>query len=227
MCIRKYSTALAAFGLMLVSAAATSVAQQPAGGQPQGNGTAAAQRRQVPIAVIDLGYIIKNHPTMKQEMERIRSEEEAAGAEFEKKRQSILKMMEELRESFTEGTADFQRKEQEIASQDTQFRLDVVRKNKQFQEARAQVFYQVHVQVTNLIQFYCQQMGTFVVMRVSREKLDPKKPETIEMGMGQEVFYFQNMPDVDITQWVLESLNSQQAAANTARTSPAGAPSNK
>ena len=228
MCIRRNSIALAAAGLLLVSAVATSQAQQPAAqtaAAPQAGAaaTAAAPRRSIPIAVIDLGFIIKNHPTMKSEMERIKGQTETAGAEFEKKRQSILKMIEELRENFTEGTPDYMRKEQEIAAQDTQFRLDVVRKNKEFDEARALVFFQVHQQVTHWIQYYCQHSGTFVVLRVSREKLDPKKPETIEMGMGQEVFYYQPSPDVDITDWVLQQLNASAAAANTARAATPGA----
>lgn len=223
MCIRRFSIALAT-GLMLVSAAASSYAQN-AGGQTGGTAAAAAQqpRRQVPVAVIDLGYLIKNHPTMKQEMERIKSDEEAASAEFEKKRQAILKEMESLRDQFKEGTPEFSRKEAEIAAQDTEFRLSVVRKNKQFQESRAQVFYQVHQQVTEEVSTFCQYFGTFCVLRINREKMDPKRPETIEMGMSQEVFYYQNSPDVDITDWVLNQLKAR-ATQTAARPGAAVAP---
>ncbi len=194
--------------LVAVLSVATATVQAQQAGQPANAGAqpAAAQRRQVPVAVIDLGYILNNHPTMKQEIEQIKSQSESVAAEFEKKRQAILKMMEELRENFTEGTPDYMKKEQEIAAMDTQFRLDVVRKNKEFDEKRAQIFYTVHAQVTEALQFYCQNMGTFVVLKVSREKPDPKKPQTIETAMMQEVFYYQNAADVDITQWVLDSL---------------------
>ena len=213
-CIRSFVITLAA-GLSLVTATvqAQGTAQPGAAAgaaQPAG---AAAQRRQVPIAVIDLGYILKNHPTMKQEIERIKSQSETVGAEFEKKRQAILKLMEELRENYTEGTPDYMRKEQEIAEQDTQFRLDVVRKNKEFDEARAQIFFEVHKQVSYLVKYYCDASGTFVVLKVARDKPDPKKPETIEIAMGQEVFYPQSSPDVDITDWVLQQLKAQAGTA--------------
>ncbi|MGN6135159.1 MAG: OmpH family outer membrane protein [Aureliella sp.] len=212
-CIRSFVVTLVA-GLSLVTATAQAQGTaQSAGGAPQQ--AASAPRRQVPVAVIDLGYILKNHPTMKQKIEGIKSQSETVGAEFEKKRQSILKMMEELRENYTEGTPDYMRKEQEIAEQDTQFRLDVVRKNKEFDEARAQIFFEVHQQVSTLVKFYCDNMGTFVVLKVAREKPDPKKPETIEIAMGQEVFYHQNSPDVDITDWVLQNLKSQASQTAT------------
>ncbi len=174
--------------LVAVLSVATATVQAQQAGQPANAGAqpAAAQRRQVPVAVIDLGYILNNHPTMKQEIEQIKSQSESVAAEFEKKRQAILKMMEELRENFTEGTPDYMKKEQEIAAMDTQFRLDVVRKNKEFDEKRAQIFYTVHAQVTEALQFYCQNMGTFVVLKVSREKPDPKKPQTIETAMMQK-----------------------------------------
>lgn len=211
-------------GLSLV----TTTAQAQAPGAGTASATAAPQRRTVPIAVIDLGYILNNHPTMKQEIEQIKSQSETVGAEFEKKRQSILKLMEELRENYTEGTADYMKKEQEIAAQDTQFRLDVVRKNKEFDEKRAQIFYAVHTQVAHWVKFYCNASGTFVVLKVAREKPDPKKPQTIETAMMQEVFYYQESPDVDITDWVLQQLkahagSSQPAASTNTARSPGGA----
>ena len=217
-------TLVAGVALMATIAQAQGTAQ-PAGGtagQAAPQSQSAAQRRAVPVAVIDMRYILNNHPTMKQEIERIKARQESATSEFEKKRQAILKMMEELKEQFTEGTPDYQRKEQEIAEQDTQFRLDVVRKNKELEDARAQVFFQVHQQVSQLVKFYCENSGTFVVLQVAREKPDPKKPETIEMAMRQEVFYYQEAIDVDITEWVLGYLKSQAAQVNQA-TRPGGA----
>jgi Skp family chaperone for outer membrane proteins len=188
---------------------------------------AATQRRAIPVAVIDLSYIIKNHPTMTQEVESINTQSDAVRAEFEKKRQSILKLMEELKENYTEGTPDYMRKEQEIAEQDTQFRLDVVRKNKEFDERKAQVFFEVHKQISFYVKFYCDNSGTFVVLQVARDKPDPKKPATIEIAMRQEVFFHQPAPDVDITEWVLQQLKTAAATPRTATPAAAGGSVNR
>lgn len=216
-CIRSFVITLVA-GMSLMTA--TAQAQETAQSAAAGATPAASQQRTPPIAVIDLGFILRNHPTMKQEIERIKAQTEAEGAKFEQKRQAILKQMEELRENFTEGTADYQAKEKEIANADTQFRLDVVRKNKEFDDARAQIFFEVHRQVTHIVKFYCDHTGACMVLKVARDKPDPKKPETIELAMGQEVFFHQN---VDITDWVLQELKKMapqttqaQGAVNTA-----------
>jgi Skp family chaperone for outer membrane proteins len=208
-CIRSFVITLVA-GMSLV----TATVQAQGTAQPAGGATPAASQQRPPVAVIDLGYILRNHPTMKQEIERIKAQTETVGAEFEKKRQTILKQMEELRENFTEGTPDYMRKEQEIAEQDTQFRLDVVRKNKEFDDARAQIFFEVHRQVTSLCKFYCDHTGTVVILKVARDKPDPKKPETIEIAMGQEVFFHQN---VDITDWALGELKKMSPQASAAQ----------
>ncbi len=63
--------------------------------------------------------------------------------------------MEQLKIEKTEGTPEYQKMEQEIAALDTQFRLDVVRKNKEFDEKRAQIFATVHQQVTEQVKLYC------------------------------------------------------------------------
>ncbi|MCC6510135.1 MAG: OmpH family outer membrane protein [Pirellulaceae bacterium] len=219
--IRRFVFTMVA-GLSLMTTVAH--AQQPAQGGAPAQAAAAQPRATIPVAVIDLGYILNNHPTMKAEIEQVKAQSETVGAEFEKKRQAILKMMEELRENYTEGTPDYAKKEQEIAAQDTDFRLQVVRKNKEFDEKRAQIFFTVHAQVTGLVKHYCSAMGTLVVLKVSREKPDPKKPQTIETAMMQEVFYHQDAPNVDITNWVLESLKAQAGSAMSAPMQSAGRP---
>ncbi|MGN6544116.1 MAG: OmpH family outer membrane protein, partial [Aureliella sp.] len=172
MCIRSFViTLVAGMSLLTATAQAQGTAQQ-AGATP-----AASQQRTPPIAVIDLGYILRNHPTMKQQIEGIKAQTEAEGAKFEQKRQAILKQMEELRENYTEGTPDYMAKEKAIAEADTQFRLEVVRKNKEFDEARAQIFFEVHRQVTHIVKFYCEHTDAAVVLKVAREQPDPKKPE--------------------------------------------------
>ena len=185
-------------------------AQAPAAAPQQ---AAAQSRPNVPVAVIDLAHILNNHPTMKGEIEKIKSESEAVGQQFEARRKEILRKMEQMRAEKTEGTADYQAMEQSIAAEDTQFRLDVVRKNKEFDEKRAQIFATVHQQVTHYVKMYCDYAGTLVVLKVAREKPDAKKPQTIETAMMQEVFYHNPAPHVDITEWVLGQLAASAGAA--------------
>ena len=77
--------------------ASLAVAQAPAAG-----GAAAAPARPT-IALVDVGHILKNHPTMKTEIERIEASMKKADEEFAAKRDQIIKQMEQLREQFTEA----------------------------------------------------------------------------------------------------------------------------
>ncbi len=102
---------------------------------------------------------------MKEQIEAIKAESETVGKQFEDRRQAILKKMEHMRENLKEGTAEYQQMEQAIANEDAAFRLDVVRKNKEFDEKRAVIFATVHGQVTDLVKAYSDYAGTLVILR--------------------------------------------------------------
>lgn len=186
---------------------------------------AVAQQQQAAAAparpttlVVDVGYILNNHPTMKTEIERINTEMKKADEEFAAKRDQIIKQMEQLREQYQEGTPDYERQEKAIAEADTNFRLELVKKRKEFDETRAGVIFKIYTDLNTLIKYYCEQSGASMVLRVNREQMDPKKPETVQMVMAQDVLYFQQ--SADITQWVLDALN--QRAGQTQAATPSG-----
>jgi Skp family chaperone for outer membrane proteins len=200
---------LSAFVLGNVLTCSMVNAQQTAGG-------ASAPVTRPTVAVVDVGYILENHPTMKSEIERIEAEMKKADAEFAGKRDSIIKKMDALKEQFTEGTKEYENQEKSIAEMDTTFRLELLKKRKEFDEARAKVIYNVYTGINDVVKYYCDQTGTGLVLRASREKMDPKKPETVQIVMSQEVLYFQ--PNADITNWVLDALKSRSGQASA----PAG-----
>ena len=168
---------------------------------------AAAKTQQMPIAVVDVGHILKNHPTMKSDMEAIQSQMEAADKQMAAKRDAIMKQMEELREQYTEGTPEYDKAEKRIAEQDTAFRLELVKKRKQFETAQANLLYRVHNEISSLVKYASDQMGTQLVIRVNRQKMDPKKPETVQLVMSQDVLYFSEK--IDLTNWVLDALKAR------------------
>ncbi|QDV22383.1 OmpH family outer membrane protein [Aureliella helgolandensis] len=166
--------------------------------------TAGAAAPKVIVAVVDIGHILKNHPTMKGQMEAIQASMTAADEEMGQRRDAILKEMNQLREQYTEGSPEYEAAEKKIAEKDTEFRLSLIKKKKEFDEAQAQVIYNVYTQINGLLKMASDHYGTQLVIRVSREKMDPKKPETIQMVMGQDVLYYS--PNVDWTEWVLGQL---------------------
>lgn len=177
------------------------------------------------VGVIDMGYLLKNHPTMKAEIDAIETSMKAADETMSAKRDSILKQMEQLREKYTEGTPEYEREEKAIASQDTEFRLELVKMRKEFDSSRANVLVKVYSEITGLVKYLSDNMGIQLVMRITREKMDASKPETVQMVMSQDVLYYSST--VDYTDWVLNALTEAAKTAKTANARPAGAATNR
>ncbi len=194
-----------------------------AAGSPQAQPAAAAQPRT--IGVIDIGHILQNHPMLKGKMEGVKSQMESADKDMQSKREAIIKKMEQLRERFNEGTPEYDQAEKQIAEEDTTFRLELVKKRKEFENAQAEILFEVHGQITQLLKYLNEKMGVQVVLQVSRQAVDPKKPETIEIAMSQNVLYFDQ--NIDLTNWVLEALQKQLGSAAPAQTQSARGPAGR
>jgi Skp family chaperone for outer membrane proteins len=143
---------------------------------------------------------------------------EAADKDMQAKREAIIKQMEQLKEKYNEGTPDYDKAEKDIADQDTKFRLELVKKRKEFEAAQAVVLYEVHTQITTLLDYVSKNHGFQVILQVSRQTVDPKKPETLDMAMSQNVLYFNK--STDVTDWVLSALQQQLGGSGVPATSP-------
>ncbi len=197
---------------------ASSLAAQEA--QPAAAGAQATQAARPTVGVIDVGFLLKNHPTMESEIKSIETRMKAADESMSAKRDAILKQMEQLREKYTEGTPEYDREEKAIASQDTEFRLELVKMRKEFDSSRANVLVKVYSEITHWVKYLSDNMGIQLVMRITREKMDANKPETVQMVMSQDVLYYS--PTVDYTDWVLKALQNEAA-----KTAAAGATTNR
>lgn len=178
---------------LALSAITVPVTAQQGGAQPK-----------IAVAVVDIGYILENHPTLKGQMEQIETEMKSADERVNAQRKAIMDKMEQLRANFTAGTPDYEAQEKRIAQEDTDLRLAIMKEKKKFDEMQAQVVYKVHSDISSLCKAACDAWGCQAVLRISREKMDPKKPETIQIVMSQSVIYYN--PKVDITDWLLGQL---------------------
>ena len=209
----------------LVTAAFQPVsAQNQAGNQQPTAGTQQAAPASRPVGTIDIGYILQNHPTLKTKMDALKSRMEAADKVMQSKREAIIKQMEQLRERFNEGTPEYDQAEKQIAEQDTEFRLELVKRRKEFESAQAEILFEIHGQISQLLKYFCENTGVQVVLQVSRQPVDPKKPETIEMAMSQNVLYYDSK--IDVTNWVMEALQKQLGTAAAGPARAAAAPQN-
>lgn len=185
------------------------LAQQPASGS---SGTK--------IAVIDVGFIVKNHPTIKQQQTAIRDQVKVAQEELVKRREALVKEAESLKE-FKEGSVQFNQLQERLANQEAQLKLDMVRKEKELDGVEAAMAIGFYKELQALISSVAEHNQIDLVLRSNREEPDLKQPQTIQMSLEKGVVY--SKPSLDMTELVLKMIQQQSPAAATTPVAP-GAP---
>ena len=168
------------------------------------------------IALVDVGHILKNHPTMNANMEAIKAEMTKAQEEIETRRKSLLAETEMVQKNYDTNTADFKQKQEQLISQESKLRVDFMGKEKEFAEKQAGVIYQSYQSINQAIATVANYYKYDLVLRYSREQneMDPKKPQSVNFGIQRDVLFLN--PQVDVTELVLNVLNNSVGAAPAA-----------
>jgi Skp family chaperone for outer membrane proteins len=188
---------------------------------------AAAPAQGTKIAVIDVGMIVKKHPTIKAQQQKIHEQVKLAQEELNKRRQAIIAEAEQLK-ALNEGSPDFNKLQEKLAQQEAQLKLDSVRREKDLEELEAKMALEFYTNLQALIAQLATYHNIDLVLRANTEVPDLKQPATIQMALEKGVVF--SRPHLDMTNAVLQMLEQQAPAAggtNTgvpARSANSGAP---
>ncbi len=197
-----------------IAALLTSVSSLPSIGFSQG---AAPATQSSKIGVVDVGYIFKNHPTMKSRIETIDAQIKSAEEAINGRREVVLKEIEKLR-SLREDTVDYKQGEEKIAKMEAELKLEFMRKEKEFGEAKATIIYDAYRQVESIVKAIAEYNQIEIVLRYSKEEMDPKKPASVTGGINRDIVYFKG--NIDLTDGVLSLLSQPQQTAAAPATAP-------
>ena len=193
-------------------------AAQPVAAGPQKNPTS--------IALVDVGYILKNHPNMNAKMEGIKAEMTQAQEDIESRRKTLLADQEMIGKTFEADTPQFKQKQESLISQESKLRVDFMGKEKEFAEKQANVIFKSYQSINTAIALVATHYQYDVVLRYSREQneMDPKKPQTVNFGIQRDVLF--HNPGIDVTEMVLAVLNRDEPKATAPAVTPVagGAP---
>lgn len=161
------------------------------------------------VALVDVGAIIKAHPTMNAEMEKIKAEMEAAHDTIENRRKSLLTESETIVKNYDPNTPDFKQKQEELLNKESKLRVDFLGQEKEFAEKQAKVVYDSYTDINEAIKTVATAYKYDVVLRYSKEQdeMDPKKPQSVNFGLQRDVLF--QAPGLDITDYVLFVLRDQ------------------
>jgi Skp family chaperone for outer membrane proteins len=165
------------------------------------------------IALVDVGYILKQHPTMNTNMEAIKAEMTQAQEDIETRRKSLLAETEMVGKNYNQDSPEFKQKQETLISQESKLRVDFMGKEKEFAEKQAGVIFSSYQSINQAISVVAKHYQYDLVLRYSREQneMDPKKPQSVNFGIQRDVLFLN--PQVDVTELVLNVLKSNVGAS--------------
>lgn len=169
--------------------------QQPA--RPAGS------QSNVPVAVIDVPLIFKNHARFKQRMEAIKGEVEAFEKQVNEERKKLAKHEERLK-TFAVGSPEFRQLEEDLARQVSDVRVRSELKRKDVMEREAKVYFETYNEVTREVARQAEIYGISLVLRYDSEPIDGRDRSSILAGVNRPIVFQNNL---DLTQLVLKQLN--------------------
>ena len=184
---------------LLVSDAPTQA--QPARPAPTQPGTK--------VATIDMGYIFKNDPSFKQQMERLRNEVQAVDQQLRKEYEAIQNL-EKLRQGLNPDSAKFGELESEIARRKVELQTKTRNQRRKFVEKETQIRYDEYRKIRDEVKYFAELYGISLVLRVSRDQADPNKSARARLALVNRRVLYGNKR-IDITEQILKALQARFA----------------
>ena len=162
------------------------------------------------VAVIDVGYVFKNHAHFKQLMDRMKDEVMAAENSLKAERDRVNGMVEQLK-GFNVGTPEYKKLEAEIAKAQGDFNVNAQLQKKDFMDREAKVYLQVYGEIEKAVEQFAKQHRIAVVHRFDGESIDSSDRNQILRGITKPIVYLE--PGIDITPDIVKMLNAQSGVA--------------
>jgi len=160
-------------------------------------------------AVIDVGYIFKNHARFKSAMDKMRDEVLAAENSLKGERDRVNGLMEQLK-GFNVGTPEYRKLEAEIAKAQGDFNVNAQLQKKDFMDREASVYMQVYGEIERAVSQFAREHGIAVVHRFDGEPVDTGDRNRILGNITKPIVYHD--PQIDITPDILRMLNGAPVA---------------
>lgn len=161
------------------------------------------------VAVVDVGYIFKNHQRFKSTMEGMKGEMQGLETSLKSKRENIA-TKEQERNGYNLGTADYKRADEELTRMQADFNVEMTQLRKDFLEREAKVYYQTYLEVDETVSYYAQRQNIGLVLRFNGEAPNANRRDEVLRAINKPVVY-QN--SIDITPDILALLNRGGATA--------------
>jgi Skp family chaperone for outer membrane proteins len=192
----------------LISSAVSPVLAQTAAPASAGF-SAGANASRYKIAVVDISFIFKHYPAFTGQIEKLKSEMEAADGTLRAERDRLVQL-EEQRNTKKPGSAEFKQLDENLARLKADFSIKQGTVRRDFMEKEAAVYFQCYNQVSAAVKNYAQKNDIGMVLRFTGDEVPTQTDRTAApdreavMRMIMQPIIHQN--SIDITPDVLMTL---------------------
>ncbi len=170
------------------------------------------------VAVIDVAYIFKNHPSIKAEVDKVEADLKAYDQELTGKRDELKNAATELK-TFKPGSPEYTAAEEKVAGMESKLRLEMARKRKEITDAEAKIYFDNYQRIATGVKYLANHYKINMVLRYNSEEMDLEQGESVIRGVMKSIVYHDEA--LDMTKGVMQYLDSTtRVAGAAAATSP-------
>lgn len=155
------------------------------------------------VAVIDLDEVFRDHKHLSTQLEQLKADMQQAEATVREERTKIETLAEQLK-TLKPGSADYEAKEKAFASMNADIQVQMRQKSRELLEREAQLRYDTYQNILSAVSSFADQYNIQLVIRFSRDKIEPDKPRSVQMGLARPVVYQRQL---DITDHIIRLVN--------------------
>ena len=201
--------------MMLVGSASAQQATQPAA-QPA--------RASVPVVIVDVEYLMMNHPGLAKVNETFKAEQTAYGQTLQQKAAELRAMEQELM-TMKSGTEEYTTKESELMTKQSLLESQVDLKRRDMARRQIQETYKVYCEIQTAVSQFCQSNHVNLALFASSTRARPvnvDNPAETNMAMNNRAVYTD--PRYDVTDAIAQMLNIPFPAPEAGVQAPASQP---
>jgi len=168
-----------------------------------------------PVALIDVGRIIKECRRYQSWDAQLKNEVKQAEAWVQTERETLKNMIEQLNE-LNPGTPQYKQKETEIGKKNADVTFQIKLQQKDFQERGATISLTAYREIQVEIERYATTYRIAMVQRFSAADAQAKQPHTVPKTLSSQVVWYNR--HLDITDQVIRQINDRPNGGTTSRT---------
>lgn len=165
------------------------------------------------IAVVDVARILKDHPGIKAQVEKVEQDLKNYDAQLSGKRDELKQAVEQLK-TFNPGTPEYTDHEEKVAQMESRLRLDMNRKRKELVDAEARIYFENYQMISDTVQKIAEHNRIDLVLRYNGEEMELAKQESVIRGVMKNIVYRSDR--LDMTDAVMQVLNQRMGVASGA-----------